>query len=329
MSRLYIGNLPFSINDEALAKFINTCNVKASKSNVMSRGERSLGFGFVELPTADKDAANKAIEALNGKEIEGRKIKVEVAREEGAKTERKPRTFAPRQPRAPRTSAPRTKIPAPTSGSALHVGNLPFAATADDLKNIFDGFTLKSSTIAMRDGRSKGFGFVEFNSQEEAKKAMESVEGTQVEGRIIKLEFKRPETSRTNIVRPARAQNSNTAVSTSTSSAPKKVSTRPPRKPRVPLNERVKSKCTIHIGNLAFAATEEDVKAAMTKFTPKTVTIPKKGNGQSKGFAFVEFETEAQTTAALAINDVEIKGRNVKADIAFVPIPPTPVAEKK
>jgi len=79
MMNIYVGNLSFDVSDaqlqEAFAAF-GTVN-KASVVTDRMTG-RSRGFGFVEMPKDEE--ANAAIEALNGSELGGRSITVNVAR---------------------------------------------------------------------------------------------------------------------------------------------------------------------------------------------------------------------------------------------------------
>lgn len=70
----------------------------------------------------------------------------------------------------------------------IFVGNLNYAISEDDLKSIFEEFGELSSVKVIKDrftSRSKGFGFVEMDNDEEAKKAIEQLNGTEVEGRDI------------------------------------------------------------------------------------------------------------------------------------------------
>ena len=70
----------------------------------------------------------------------------------------------------------------------IFVGNLNYAVSEDDLKGIFEEFGELSSVKVIKDrftSRSKGFGFVEMDNDEDAKKAIEQLNGTEVEGRDI------------------------------------------------------------------------------------------------------------------------------------------------
>jgi RNA recognition motif-containing protein len=70
----------------------------------------------------------------------------------------------------------------------LFVGSLPFRLTEAELREIFEEYGEVSSAKIITDkisGRSKGFGFVEMPDDEAAKKAIETLNGSEVEGRAI------------------------------------------------------------------------------------------------------------------------------------------------
>ncbi len=76
---LFVGSLPWSVNDEQLAQIFGEAGSVDSARVITERETgRSKGFGFVEMATEEE--AKKAIETLNGKEIEGRAITVNEAR---------------------------------------------------------------------------------------------------------------------------------------------------------------------------------------------------------------------------------------------------------
>ncbi|MDX9979406.1 MAG: RNA-binding protein [Lentisphaeria bacterium] len=76
---IYVGNLSYSTNDDQLRTYFEEYGVVDSARVIMDRDSgRSKGFGFVEMSNANE--ANAAIEALNGREIEGRSLTVNEAR---------------------------------------------------------------------------------------------------------------------------------------------------------------------------------------------------------------------------------------------------------
>lgn len=80
-------------------------------------------------------------------------------------------------------------------GKKLYVGGLPYAVNEDQLRELFSEHgTVESATVITdrMTGRSKGFGFVEMSSQEEAQTAMDSLNNTQLEGRNITVNEAKP-----------------------------------------------------------------------------------------------------------------------------------------
>jgi cold-inducible RNA-binding protein len=79
MTKLYVGNLSYSMTDSTLADAFAAYGTVVSATIIMDRASgRSKGFGFVELE--DDSAAQQAITEMNGKDVDGRKISVSVAR---------------------------------------------------------------------------------------------------------------------------------------------------------------------------------------------------------------------------------------------------------
>jgi len=84
-------------------------------------------------------------------------------------------------------------------GKKLYVGNLPFSTTDDSLHEMFSqaGSVTSAKVIMDRDtGRSKGFGFVEMSSDQEAADAIQKLNGQSLGGRAITVAEARPVTPR-------------------------------------------------------------------------------------------------------------------------------------
>ncbi len=77
----------------------------------------------------------------------------------------------------------------------LFVGSLSYNATSDDLKEAFADFGTVESANVISDretGRSKGFGFVEMSSEEEAKAAIDGLNGKEISGRAVNVSVAKP-----------------------------------------------------------------------------------------------------------------------------------------
>lgn len=76
----------------------------------------------------------------------------------------------------------------------LFVGNLPFSTSSSELEQLFTpyGAVSRAQVITDRDtGRSRGFGFVEMDSDDEAQQAIEALDGSEIDGRQIKVNVAR------------------------------------------------------------------------------------------------------------------------------------------
>jgi cold-inducible RNA-binding protein len=81
----------------------------------------------------------------------------------------------------------------------IYVGNLSYQTNDSDLRAAFEnhGEVTSSSVITDRDsGQSKGFGFVEMSNDQEAKAAISALDGTELQGRQIKVNEARPRAER-------------------------------------------------------------------------------------------------------------------------------------
>jgi len=259
-TKVFVGNLSFATKENELAKEFENSG-KVISANIITRGPRSLGYGFVEMDN-ENDAEN-AVKLLNKKEIDGRPINVEVAkpREEGADGERgntgtrggrgrgrgrgsrggfrggnsrgdrgdggigrrfrrregsdneegeqdggeggrggfrggrgrggrgfrgsrgggRGGSFRPR--RDERSDENRTP-----SQTTLFVANLPFSLEDDGFGNILKEGTLafkSAHVVKKKSGRSKGFGFIEFENETDQQKALTALNNKNIEGREL------------------------------------------------------------------------------------------------------------------------------------------------
>ena len=79
MKKIYVGNLSFNSNDDDLAAIFSQYGEVASAKVILDRDTgRSRGFGFVEMN--DDNAADQAIQRVNGQEVDGRTLNVNEAR---------------------------------------------------------------------------------------------------------------------------------------------------------------------------------------------------------------------------------------------------------
>ena len=83
MKKIYVGNLSWGTTDRDLEQLFSAHGEVRSATVITDRDTgRSRGFGFVEM---EDQAANEAISALNDKEVDGRRLKVNEAKDRPAK----------------------------------------------------------------------------------------------------------------------------------------------------------------------------------------------------------------------------------------------------
>lgn len=132
-----------------------------------SDSTKSKGFGFVAFETAE--AAEKAVEAMNGKDINGRALYVGRAQKKAERQAELRKKFE--EQKAQRMNK--------YAGVNLYVKNLDDQIDDEKLRREFQAFGNITSAKVMTDsnGRSKGFGFVCFSTAEEATKAVTDMNG--------------------------------------------------------------------------------------------------------------------------------------------------------
>lgn len=83
----------------------------------------------------------------------------------------------------------------------IYVGNLAYNATEDDLRRAFEEYGAVDKVNIIRDrdtGNSRGFGFVEMSDQEQAQAALSGLNGTELLGRMLRVNEARPRENRDN-----------------------------------------------------------------------------------------------------------------------------------
>jgi len=84
-------------------------------------------------------------------------------------------------------------------GNKIYVGGLPYSTTDGSLQELFSAHGTVESARVITDkftGQSRGFGFVEMGSNDEAQKAIEALNGTEVDGRTLTVNEARPQEKR-------------------------------------------------------------------------------------------------------------------------------------
>lgn len=183
-ANLFVGNLSWNVDEEWLQREFSEFGECSCRIVTDRDSGRSRGFGYVEFTSA-ADAA-KAMAAKKDTDLDNRTINLDYSTPRQNNGDRNDRS----QQRA-RSYGDQTSPESDT----LFVGNLPFSATEDALRDVFSesgsiqGIRLPTDPES---GRPKGFGYVQYSSVEEAKAAHSQLQGAELEGRAIRLDFSTP-----------------------------------------------------------------------------------------------------------------------------------------
>lgn len=179
---IFVGRLSWSVDNDRLAQEFSGCGEVVSATVQMDRNTgKSRGFGYVHFATTE--AVEKALQ-MNGQEIDGRAVNIDrsQALDKTQVREKRANAFGDE------TSSPST---------TLFIGNLSFGVTEDTVWSFFNEWGVKSVRLPTdrETGRPKGFGYVEFEDLDGAKKAFEGAAGAEIEGRNIRVDYSQPRDS--------------------------------------------------------------------------------------------------------------------------------------
>jgi len=254
--RVFVGNLPENIEGKTFDEEIKKLTGCAS-TEFVSNKKRPHGFAIFDK----LEDAKKAIEIANGKMLNDKPIKVQMAR-----------------------------TPAECK---LLVSNLSPNMQDADLRQIFENNkNIVRSSLKMKDGKCTGKGILVFSTKEQAEAAMKDAAGTKVDDKEIIIKI-----------------------------ANRKKNDKPKRKakkatPKEPA-QREKDSKMVYVGNLSFSTTKEDLMKLFADNAPKNAEIKTYSSGRSRGFGFVEFETEEAATKSLEKNNTDFMERKIRCDIAY------------
>merc|ERR1711972_72877 len=194
-TRLFVGNLPFSMTDEELSEHFSTAGTVESAKIV--RHGRSLGFGFVVFATSKPTPKKKRVRKPRKKttrkprrkpvhsdesEEEYSDEEEEVKKPARRKNRRRRKPGKPKAKRAPRPK----RAQLPPSDTSIFVANLPYSVEDEEFCALFEGLDLLEGHVAKtKKGKSKGFGFASFPSNEAQLKAIEAVKTMTVHERNL------------------------------------------------------------------------------------------------------------------------------------------------
>ncbi|XP_052025754.1 polyadenylate-binding protein 1-like [Apodemus sylvaticus] len=178
-TNVYIKNLGEDMDDERLQDLFGRFGPALSVKVMTDESGKSKGFGFVSFERHED--ARKAVDEMNGKDLNGKQIYVGRAQKKVERqTELKHKFGQMKQDQHKVEQVPQDRS-VRCQGVNLYVKNLDDGIDDERLRKEFSPFgTITSAKVTMEGGRSKGFGFVCFSSPEEATKAV-----TEMNGRIV------------------------------------------------------------------------------------------------------------------------------------------------
>lgn len=235
ITTMYLNNLAWGVTDDQLLSFINGLGHGNAEWATVARSDdgRSKGYALVHCKT--KEAVDDIIAAVNGANLEGRKVFARLDRGQTVRdTQRAPRNDpAPgeekkgRRPRRERNRDQaerqeigevkkeerggrrgkrpdrRTETPASTTGAAssnvVYAGNLTYTVTEEGLRAAFATYSIARAELKYgNDGRPRGWALLHFVSPVNAALAIQEMNSVQLEGRPMNLrEDRRKETAAT------------------------------------------------------------------------------------------------------------------------------------
>ncbi|RZC04020.1 Polyadenylate-binding protein 8 isoform B [Glycine soja] len=265
---IFIKNLDRAIDHKALHDTFSTFgNILSCKVATDSSGQ-SKGYGFVQFD--NEESAQKAIEKLNGMLLNDKQVYVGP--------------FLRKQERE--SAADKAKF------NNVFVKNLSESTTDDELKNTFGEFGTITSAVVMRDGdgKSKCFGFVNFENADDAARAVEALNGKNFDDKEWYVGKAQKKSERENELKQRFEQSMKEAA------------------------DKYQG-ANLYVKNLDDSIGDEKLKELFSPFgTITSCKVMRDPNGLSRGSGFVAFSTPEEASRAL----LEMNGKMVVSKPLYV-----------
>ncbi|KAF7812637.1 polyadenylate-binding protein 3 [Senna tora] len=263
-ANVFIKNLDTSIDNKALHDtFAAFGNVLSCKVAVDSCGQ-SKGYGFVQFD--NDDSAQNAIKQLNGMLINDKQVYVGL--------------FVRRQERARANGSPKF--------TNVYVKNISETYADEDLKQLFGSYGTITSAVVMKDanGKSRCFGFVNFQSPDSAAAAVERLNGTTVnDDKVLYVGRAQRKAEREAELKAKFEQE------------------------RISRYEKLQG-ANLYLKNLDESINDEKLKELFSEFgTITSCKVMLDSHGHSKGSGFVAFSTPEEASKALTEMNGKMIGR--------------------
>ncbi|GBG85615.1 hypothetical protein CBR_g40343 [Chara braunii] len=182
------------------------------------------------------------------------------------------------------------------AGTKLYVGNLPWKVDSESLAEVFE--SVGKVVYDRMTGRSRGFGFVTMGSLEEAQRAIDQLNGMELDQRILRVNF--PQVGM-----------SERRSGGGGSGAGAGYGQRPPRGQDNPNK--------LYVGNLAWGVDDVGLHDLFSTFgnVVEAKVVMDRESGRSRGFGFVTFEQDGEVNDAIqGLNGVDVDGRTLRVNLA-------------
>lgn len=186
---LFVRSLPASATTESLAEYFSQSYVIKHATVVSDpKTKQTKGFGFVTF--ADLEDAQSALEELNGSDFDGKKIRVDYAQPRQREIDEKLGKSVP-SAAAIKSKQDREGQRGDNQPPKLIVRNLPWSIKEpEDLGLLFRSFgKVKYVTLPKKGNNLQGFGFVVLRGKKNAEKALEAVNGKEIDGRTLAVDW--------------------------------------------------------------------------------------------------------------------------------------------
>ncbi|XP_004253267.1 polyadenylate-binding protein 3 isoform X2 [Solanum lycopersicum] len=261
-ANVFIKNLDSSIDNKALQDTFGAFGTVLSCKVAVDSNGQSKGYGFVQF---DQDeAAQKAINRLNGMLINDKQVYVGY--------------FIRGQERRGNVCEKFTNV---------YVKNLPESTSDEDLKKLFEKYGTITSAVVMTDssGKSKCFGFVNFETWDAAASAVEELNGSSLNENVLYVGKAQKKSEREADLRAKFEQE------------------------RASRFEKLKG-ANLYLKNLDDTVNDENLKELFVEYgTITSCKVMRDAKGSSKGSGFVAFSTPEEATRALNEMNGKLIGR--------------------
>ncbi|KAK6160787.1 hypothetical protein DH2020_004168 [Rehmannia glutinosa] len=262
-ANLFIKNLDHSIDNKALYETFSAFGTVLSCKVAVDNNEKSKGYGFVQFDK--EEAAQNAIKRLNGMLMNDKQVYVG--------------NFVNRQERYRAKGSPIFKN--------VYVKNLSESTTDENLKKIFEKFGRITSAVVMKDanGKSRCFGFVNFENSDSAASAVESLNGSSIDDKVLYVGKAEKKAEREAELKAKFEQE------------------------RISRFEKLKG-ANLYLKNLDDSIDDEKLKELFSEFgTISSCKLVRDPTGVNKGAGFVAFSNPEEATKALNEMNGKMIGR--------------------